>query len=190
MTRVTAEQIRKSIRRMVEDMVPVQTKLVKVVSVDKDANTITVDDDGIEVEDVLLSLDGDQGLIKYPVEGCKALIGLIGNHESQAFMIDCHEVEEIKIRVREGFEWLLNKDVLTINGDNFGGFGRTDRIAERLTRVEEAVEKLRDDFNGHTHTTGCTAGGAAVPAPDSGSGVALNPKTDQAYISNDKIKHG
>jgi hypothetical protein len=136
--------------------------ICEVVSVDKAKNTCQLKETGSNktiANARLLSVvdDFEKKFVVYPKVGSLVSIAYLFGGSDKCIVTKYSEVDEI-----------------LLNGDEFGGLAKTEKIAQRLTRAEEAIEQLRDDFNQHTHTTACTAGGAAVPMPTIPSTV--NPK--------------
>lgn len=176
------EEIRKAILAIVDahlkKRMPMNTDWCKVKSVDGDTCTVIYGD--LEIEGVLLGFN-KSGVIVYPVVNKDALILFTDTKKTAGVLIYAEETAAVKIM-----------------GDENGGIGLTEKIAERLERVETAFENLQNKFNqhialysAHVHSGGTISGSTGTTAPDTNvSTENVNPKTNQAYISNDKIKHG
>lgn len=124
--------------------------------------------DGGDVFDVLLGLGN---VTIKPKDGSRCL--LLRIEEAEAFVvIYCEQIDEMRF-----------------NGDGSGGIGLTEKIAERLKRVEDEVESMKSTFNAHVHS-GVTTGAGSSGPPPSPMIAALQPRTDQDYISSTIIKHG
>lgn len=172
-TQEQKELIRTAIRSMVTDMVPLQTMFGIVRSVDWTSKTMTVEVDELEIEDVLLSIDGSAADVKKPKVGKKVLCGIIENEEQILFMLWCEEYEE----------WQLN-------GDKNGGLVITPRLVQELAKLSARVNRLESAING---------GVAATGTPDSGLALITGMKTilevpipteDFSEVENKTIKHG
>lgn len=165
------ELIRKSIREMVKDMVPVQTFYATVKSVDWDAKTMTVEIDGLEMTDVLLSIDGSEMDVKKPKVGSNALIGIIDNEEQALFMIWCAAYEE----------WHLN-------GDAYGGLIKIEKLIERMNKIESKHDSLCSQLELlPVPVSGAVSG---PPVPGSYTSVKITDQTLRKDLENEKIKHG
>lgn len=161
---------------MRDNLVSGQVAVVK--SVDKTKNTCEV---LLDAEDIRLPAVRLQSVVAtvnnpvifYPEVDSYVAVAPLFNSRQHWFVVAMSQVEEIVLR-----------------GSDLGGLVVAEKVAERLERVEEAVEALRDDFNAHTHETTCAAGVGSTVVPAPPSAVALVPKTTEEYISNDKVKHG
>lgn len=164
---------------MIAGVIPLNATWGKVKSVT--AQTVTVTIDELDIENILLGFD-KSGFIAYPKVGSDVLVSFFNNSKTLGCVICVKETDHSEIM-----------------GSEFGGIGLTEKIAERIKRNEDATKDLEARlnqhvtlFNVHTHS-GVTAGAGSsgTPAPDTGvSNVNLTPRTNQDYISNDKIKHG
>jgi hypothetical protein len=131
------DEIRKlanSIREAGKKHVLVQTAWVIVKSVDWSKKTMVATGvmDDLDYHDVLLGIGS---IYIKPKKGCKCLIGLIENKDGAAFLIDCEKAEET----------LLN------GGDN-GGLCKKDKVAEKLNKIENDLNALRQIILGWTPT--------------------------------------
>lgn len=186
------EKLRQEIVSLMKKQVPVQTQWVTVSSVDADANTMECKGvaDDLEFYDVILSLGN---FTKYPVVGTKALIGLISNQESLAFMIDCQEFTRCLIELESGFKLDLNEDEILLNGDAFGGLVKIDPTYDRITSLESKLNSLISKFNAHTHITTATVSATPTPgviAPTVAQETTLTPSTSKTDLTNNNVKHG
>lgn len=179
------EKIRQAIRTIVRDMIPKEhSEWVSVKSVTGQTCTVTISDGsetGTDIEDILLGYEKSD-VIVYPKVNSDVLVLFTDNKKTKGAVIMVEETDKVEIM-----------------GINFGGLGLTEKIAERLKRLEDGFENFQTTFNNHlttysTHThPGVTAGGGVTgsAAPDTNtSNESVTPRTDQDYISNTKVKHG
>lgn len=171
--------IRKVVLSMMEGLIPLNTTWCEVVSVTDQVCKVKIDD--LEIEDILLGFD-KSGVIVYPKANTDVLVAFIDNSKTNGAVIYVKETDKIEIM-----------------GDANGGIGLTDKIAERLKRVEDSFFNLQTKFNAHltlysahVHSGGTISGstGTTVPDTTNTSSENVTPRTDQNYISSTKIKHG
>lgn len=171
------EEIRRAIIAMILGQIPLNATWGKVKEVQ--AQTVTVTIDELDIENILLGFD-KSGVVVYPVVGSDVLVSFFNNSKMLGCVICVKETEKIELF-----------------GNEYGGIGLTDKIAERIKRLEDNLDALRDSYNNHlliynAHTHPVSGAATLITAPDAAnvSTIAQAPKTTQAYISNDLIKHG
>lgn len=172
------EQIRKAIRSMVEDMIPVTFRVAKVVSVDKIAQTCTVTlvKSDLELDEVLLSINETEDWLVYPKVGSRVFIGIVENEKTFAFVSQVSEVDDIKWR-----------------GGGHGGLVIVGELVNKINRLEDRVNSLISRHNSHIHTTTATIGSGptvGVIAPTTNQETSITPNTQVSDLENDKITHG
>lgn len=159
---------------MVQGKLVAQIEFATVKEVQFEAGTCTVqmltDADGILTEEIKTVFSANMKM-KPKVESL-CLVAHIMNDDSEAMVVWCAEIEEVHL-----------------NGEAYGGLGLTEKIAERLARVEDELEALKTIFNTHIHSGVTTGLGSSGPTP-SQTTPALTPRTNQEYISSTKLKHG
>jgi len=176
------EKIRKAILAIVDQRIsnraPLSCEYGKVKQVSGDTCTVTIDE--LDIDGVLLGFD-KSGVIVYPEVDSDVLVLFTDTKKTAGVVVYVEKTASIKMM-----------------GDVNGGIGLTQKIAERLERVETAFENLQNTFNSHlitynthVHTGGTIMGSTGTAAPDTNvSAENVNPKTNQNYISSTKIKHG
>jgi hypothetical protein len=166
------EKARDAIRQMVADQVPVQTRWVKVKSVDKAENVCTCESvrNGLEYFDVLLSL-GDEDITIVPKVGSKALMGIIENIPTANWLLRVEQVDFIKL-----------------HGDKFGGLVKLEELVKDINNLKSDYNTLKNLMLGWTPVP--ADGGAALKvllATWLGTGVVLS---NVGTLENTKVTHG
>jgi hypothetical protein len=175
-----SEKIRRSIQAMVgKKESSNHTAWGTVKSVSGQTCTVTIDD--CDNENILLGFDLS-GVIVYPKVNKDVLILFSDEKKINGVVIYCEETDKIEIM-----------------GTEYGGLGLTEKIAERLKRIEDSFKNHETKFNNHltlysahVHTGGTMSGSTGTTVPDTAnvSSENLTPRTDQNYISNAKVSHG
>lgn len=169
-----SDALRKAVRAMVKNMVPVTNIWANVLSVDEDKLTMKVEDadDKLEIEDVLLNIDADNtGITIIPKKGSRVLIASVENRNTDYFLLMALEVDKV---------WF--------NGKAHGGILISQEVASKLNALENDVNNIKAVF------------GAWVPVPNDGglalktaaatwAGSALVP-TQKEELENEHILHG
>jgi hypothetical protein len=171
---MSPEELRKAIRAMVVDMLPVVTNWADVVSVDEENLTMTVKDadDGLEIEDVLLNVDGDMGGITVlPKTGSRVLIGSIEGRNTEAFLLMASEVDKV-----------------ILNGDQHGGIVISQKVADEVNALKQDLNALKTAFS--TWVTVPSDGGAALKAITATWYAQQLTPTQKQVLENEKVVHG
>ena len=164
---------------MVSSMIPVFCVWGVVKSVSAQTCVVTVDE--LDLEDILLGFD-KSGCIVYPKPNSRVLVAFTDNTGTVGVVLKIEHTDRIELM-----------------GNENGGIGLTDKIAERLKRLEDGMDNFQTKFNSHltlydthVHTGGTISGSTGTTTPDTGnvSNESVDPRTTQEYISNDNIKHG
>lgn len=174
------EEIRKAILSMLMGLIPLNCTWCKVLSVSDQVCKVEID--GLQIEDILLGFD-KSGVIVYPKPNTDVLVAFIDNSKTNGAVIYVKETDKIEIM-----------------GNVNGGIGLTEKIAERIKRLEDSLAAFEikynthlSIYNNHVHLGGLLGGGlTGTTTPDAAnvSSQNLNPRTNQSYISSTKIKHG
>lgn len=152
--------------------------------------TVTPDDGDTDYKEVRLTAainTTQTGVIPIPKKGSKVLCCKLT--KDVAVVLHIEQLDKWLVKVENG-------GVVELNGDTLGGLAMTEKVAERIKRLEESLEALQTKFNAHTHMVRGTAnpGGLAVTGTaaivTSPSTEVLTPKTTQEFISNKNVKHG
>lgn len=139
---------------------------VEVLSVDE--NEKTMDAKGVSDELEYFNIElGSGSVILYPAAGSICLIGIVEGMETNGFLISATEVEKIEVTA---------STEIILNGGTLGGLVKVQELTD-------AVNKMVDTFNGHTHTISTPHGAGSATAPTSSM-----QKLDKSSIENEKIK--
>lgn len=139
---------------------------VEVVSVDTDEKTMDAMGVTDELEFFGIQL-GSGSVILYPAGGSLCLIGIVEGMETSGFLISATEVEKIEITA---------STEIILNGSTLGGMVKVQELTD-------AVNKMVDTFNSHTHTITTPHGPGSATAP-----TGSMQKLERSSIENEKIK--
>ena len=130
------------LRRALKDLSPPPaTPMIswgEAKSVDADAETCTVDVDGLIYEDVPLSI-GQTGICIVPEENSLVLVCDIENTANIA-ILKCQEVKKIKLRA----------DLIEMNGGENSGLVLVEKLTEKLNKIEKDLNALKQVFSSWT----------------------------------------
>lgn len=152
----------------------------KVISVDKEADTCTVQaEDAPEIEGVKLrSMLGSSTykLIVYPVVGSYVMVSVINNLENELFVSQVSEVDEI----------VTDCEQITYNGGEHGGLVNWPDLKEQLDKTNEVVNAIKQAMTNWVVVP--NDGGAALKTLFN---AAIAGKTTGIYedLEDTKIKH-
>lgn len=142
---------------------------VEVISVNAEEKTMDAKgvSDGLEYFDIEL---GSGSVILYPAGGSLCLIGMVEGMETNGFLISATEVEKIEVTATTE---------IVLNGGTLGGL-------VKVKELTDAVNKMVDTFNGHTHEiAGVQPGSSKITSIQPLSGMQ---KLERSSIENEKIK--
>ena len=163
--------------------VPTQTFDAIVLSVDAQAQSCTVDYDGIELFDVRLKsvIDNDEkSIVILPKVGSSVLISVIHNSMANCFISKYSEIDKIIIKIGSHQLEISENGIVINNGQNEGLVNIKDLVS-RLNRLEDKMKQ-------HQHIYINAAGVPTPTTPD----VATNPvfvNTMQSELEDTKVKH-
>lgn len=148
-------QIREALLDLGGKVGPIQTLLVKVVSVNEGEMTCVVDDDGHQITDVRLRpvLNGKEAMTLFPKVGVWALVTRI-EEDSEWMVIACDEVDKARLKV--------GSCELEMDGSKF-----------IFKKGAESMKKLFDDL--------FTAMLSEIHLTSTGPTTGLNPGSVTAY---------
>lgn len=152
--------------RATENALPAMLRWVEIISVNAEEKTMDAKgvSDGLEYFDIEL---GSGSVILYPADGSLCLIGMVEGMETNGFLISATEVEKIEIAATTE---------IVLNGGTLGGL-------VKVKELTDAINKMVDTFNEHTHTITTPHGPGSAEVPASGM-----PKLERRSIENEKIK--
>lgn len=138
------EQIRRSVRRLAEEVGPVQTIIGKVKSVDEDECTCviieTVGDDELEIPDVRLKpvLDSNEAVIQFPKVDSYALILRLEADEDW-MLVSANEIDKFRITIgTQEFE---------MDGTKFSVKKGSESLKKIFDDTLEGIEQLTVNTN-------------------------------------------
>lgn len=132
----------------------------------------------------------EEKIILIPKVGSWVLVARILNDDKATYVAKYSECVKIVIKMGQTTLEVDDAGNWKFNGGDLGGMAKTEKVSERIKRLEDELESLKDSYNNHTHlyNPGPSAPVAsAVPLPIVSPG--LMPRTTQEYISNENIKH-
>jgi hypothetical protein len=171
------DKIRESLENILKDLFPLQAILVATVtSVDMEKSVCTVKliNSELELPNVRLRsvADGsDLGLIAYPKNGSKVLVGFVNNNIAEAFILKTSDVSELRLR-----------------GDEHGGLVIISNLVDQINTLESSINDLKQVFAAWVTAGG--DGGAALKAAAATWTADLLTKTKINDIENEMVKHG
>lgn len=121
----------------------------------------------------------------YPVVGSSVIVGIIEGLKTEAVVLRCSEVVQVKMKIGEQTV-KIDKDGVVFN-DGAKGLAKVDKLTEKINALESDINKLKTAFA--TWVTVPSDGGAAlklITATWFGSALSV---TTQAQLEDSKIKH-
>jgi len=190
---VTPEDVRKSIRSMVADMIPVQTFLAEVVSVDSSKRTCTVKGllDELEMEDVLLGVAEGEGNWNEPEQNSQVMVSIIQNMNGSGYVSMFSKVKAVWMSTEGGALFSLQDDgKVRLNGDAYAGIPKLQELEANLDQLKQYVETMKAAIGPAFAAVGAStaANGAAGQASFQGATASLVINFQQ--MENDKVLHG
>ncbi len=187
---LTAEEVRKSIRSMVADMIPVQTFLAEVVSVDTNKRTCTVKGllDELEMDDVLLGVAEGEGNWSKPAVNSQVLVGIIQNLNGSGFVVMFSKVDEVYMKCDGGANMSLKTDgKVRVNGDIWESVK-----AAQLKTAMDANKQILDVIKQVCSVPVNEPGNGAASVFQAALNAALSSLQtgDHSQINNPKVLHG
>jgi len=167
-------QLDELIRRVVDKQVPMFISEGTVAAVDKEANTCTIERDGMPTLfkcrlNAVVSAGANVQTL-YPQKGSLVLCALVENDPKDAFVLSATELEE----------------VVWFGGEN-GGFCIVPELQAQLAKLTARVDAIYDMVaNG---ATAAEDGGATLLAGFIASLATVTEIEDFSNIENEKLKH-
>jgi len=174
--------LKHQITALIKAYTPIQVRVGKVLSVDKNNMTCDVSikgrPDRLDVRLRSIIDEQDVGILVYPKTGSYVLVALIDNNPQSSFICGYSEVEKIR---------LINC-ALELNGDNNGGLVISQKVADEINEIKQDLNALKTVFN--AWVVAPSDGGAALKsAAATWSGNNLSPAVASDW-ENKKVKHG
>ena len=151
-----------------------------VSSVDEDARTcdatVIDGDSDIEIRDISLMAEPNDGLLKIPAVGSEIIIGY--NRTDSPFMVVSGELDKVIVNTNTLFQF--NKGLLV-------GLVKIEALVTKVNNLENAYNDLVEKYNLHTHA-GVQTGAGSSAVTTSLETTILVP-TEQAEIEDTKVIH-
>lgn len=182
------ETIKDYIDRMIQQNIPTQIVVGKVISVDENKQVCDVDvvnsPDLLDVRIRAVIDDEKKGVLIVPKVDSYVLVGLINNRPESAFVASVTELDKY---------YLYANDEIQIGGDNFKGLVKIDDLVDKLNQLENKVNDFIQKYNTHTHITTATESATPTPgtiSPTMAQETPIQPITQVSDLENTKVKHG
>lgn len=177
-----SDTVRKMLREFVADMLPSQTIVCQVVSVDEVKLTCTATDLVGEVDLYSIRLNAavmEKKLAIIPAVGSYILVGVINNNPQARYMISASEIDKLVVDA---------KISVVINGGKNGGMCITPKLVTELEKTNQLLTGIITIINGSPITEPGNGAPSALQAALNGaiSGKALG---DYSQVENEKVKH-
>lgn len=137
--------------------------------------------EGVKLKPVVPGVDlTSMGIVCYPSEGSKVVIGQINNSDSDLFVVCYGGLDSIALDAGLLFSILLNLQSgllavtipsISLNGGNNGGLPKINPLVSKLNQLEKTLNDLIGDFKGHKHSGVSTGGGFSGTSDKSGPTV-------------------
>lgn len=173
------ERLRNMICDLAKRQVPVQTRWVEVVSVDKVANTMTAKslETGMEYYKILLGLGAE---LRYPKKGSRALIGIVENNAAASYMIWAKELVEIN----------LLAELTKLNGNSHGGLLIAQKLFDELDKEKARTDGIINALNNAAPTATGDGGTSLIGVIKSSLASIVHKGKFDDNLVNDTVKHG
>ena len=171
-----------AIRRIVKEQTRPEILVGKVKSFDADKWLAVIElNQGATIDEVRIKSvinSETSGIFIEPKIGSYVLVGKIENKLDSLFILGFSEV----------VKYQLNADLITFNGDSFGGIVKSEKIHNEIEDIKNDLNSLKQVFT--TWVTVPNDGGAALKASTSAwsSQHLIIPTKDS--FENTKVKHG
>lgn len=186
------DQVKNALEKIIKDLLPIPAALqAQVLSVESDNATCKVKliNSELELESVRLRAVNDQkntGLVVYPTEGSKVLIGFVNANISEAYILKESAVDLIQIITKE---MKVQADQFTFNSDDFGGLIKINELKKQIDKNSAILDVFLSTMRDSVITE---PGNGAASSLQLALKIALTGKSvaDLSKIENTKIKHG
>lgn len=177
-------RIREEIIKLVDSRIPEGSFSGTVTKLDGSVCSVQPTDGGAVYHKVKLkpAVDGkDFGVIIQPKIGSAVIVSPLGRQSDGFYVNQWSEVEQVSIKTSKGVQILFNSNgTLELNGNNFGGIVKINRLVSRLNNIENALNTFITIFNAHTND------GKPLTSPP----AVTTTLTTLAQLNNPKVKHG
>ena len=184
------EEIRDGLIGLVERQTNVFYPIIcTITSVDLDNKSCDVKpkNDDADILDVKIMTDPDKGMFLVPKVGSNVAVSMLD--KDNAFVVMFSELEKILIEV--GDQKIEIKDgSIVFNGGNFNGLVKVAELVQKLNKIENDLNTLKQVFSTGWVPVPNDGGAALKVAAGAWSGALINPITQQSDLENTKIKHG
>ena len=184
------EEIRDGLIGLVERQTNVFYPIIcTITSVDLDNKSCDVKplNENAPILDVKIMTDPDKGMFLVPKVGSNVAVSMLD--KDNAFIVMFSELEEILIEV--GDQSIEIKDgSIVFNGGNFNGLVKVAELVQKLNKIENDLNTLKQIFSTGWVPVPNDGGAALKVAAATWSGALITPITTQTDLENTVIKHG
>lgn len=167
---------------------PLQLMVCTVVSVNKKDRTVSVTPvtDNLSAFPAQLMSDVADGVLILPKVGSTVKVML--SEQATPTVVQYSDVDEVFI-VTGGSSVKIYSTGIELHGANFGGIPKVWETAERIKRLEDDINTLKQAFTSWV-VVPSDGGSALKVAAASWYAAIITPTTTQSYLENTKVKHG
>lgn len=165
------EQIRKALKSITGKQAAACILRVTVKEVNKEEKTFTGKSlsEEPDYEDIRCGMGS---IVVYPARGCMALIVHVENRDTDSYLLDCEEIEEI-----------------IINDGKNGGLANTPELSTQLGKLTARVDGIINAINNGVPASGAADGGAGLQTSIKTLLVQITDKEDFSGIEDETVKH-
>lgn len=176
------------IRHIVLSNIPIQVVVGKVTEINENEATCTVAIQGEPTRyDVQLRsvVSDNNGFVIIPELNSYILLGIINNNPVHSFVIAYSNIQKVLIKNTDGITLEIS-DTIKLNGNQYGGLVKINKLVQRLNAIENAFNQLLNDYKTHNHlhpqgpTTGLLIPNTQMPIDN----------TTVNELENTKVQHG
>ena len=189
----TATDIRAAFARLNKQMSAASIMTGEVVGVDESAATIDVQpaDGGAVYHAIQLrpaDADDALGVVAVPAVGAQVICAMTSPHSG--VMLFATKVDKYAVRVSDSMTLEGSTDGWVINGGNFGGLIKIEKLVDRLNTLEDRVNKMLVWLQTHVHVSAAPGSPTTPPSlpPDMFAAAPLVP-TQQAQLEDKSFTH-
>jgi hypothetical protein len=180
------DQLRKAVRQLAGTELTDEVYLLPCTVDDVDLDNLTCDCTAVggvavtDVPNVALCAEVDDGFVQVPAVGSVVLV--IMSKRQKPFVAMYSELSTVLLNIGTGSAITVDKDLIKLNGGEFGGLIKIADLVDKLNNLENLVNSLIAKYNAHVHTANNT------PTISTESGT-LTP-TQREELENTTIIHG
>ena len=157
------------------------------VDVSKKSCTVEPSNGDADILDVKLIADQSKAILLIPKIGSKVVVSMFD--KDNAFIELTSEVDKIEITI-DSQKLEIDTNGFVFNTGNFGGLIKIEELVNKLNRIENDINTLKQIFSTSWIPVPNDGGAALKTAAAAWSGNQLNPITSVSNLENTKVKHG